>query len=91
MRNIAKAIGGTGLTISGALMLTLATMGLDWDRIAEYGILNEISLCGMFITLVFAAGVAFLIMGVFMIGLGAFGGGKEDIEIVEIEECETEN
>lgn len=73
MQNIAKAIGGAGLTISGSLMLALAMSGLEWKRIRSYGILHEIGLYGTFLTVVFAAGVTFLILGVILIALGAFG------------------
>jgi len=77
MKNIARAVGGAGLSISGVLMCALVLSRLDWRRVENYGIVHEISLYGTVIGTIFVVSIVFILCGVWLILYGAFGKDNE--------------
>lgn len=65
MKSIVKTISGSGLSISGVLMVMVALSGLNRERIAEYGIMHELNIFGGAIfEAIFITGIVFIILGI---------------------------
>ena len=67
MKEIAAAIKGGSLLISGTIILNLVLAGMDWRRIGEYGLFNELGNAGI-APLVFIFGLVLMIIGCVFIG-----------------------
>ena len=67
MKEIAAAIKGGSLLISGTIILNLVLAGMDWRRIGEYGLFNELGNAGI-APLVFIVGLVLMIIGCVFIG-----------------------
>ena len=71
MRGLTKAVGGSGLLISGTMMWLFIFSGLDLDRVRNYGLFHELSLRSnipvfifLFACLLIFAGVMFILSGI---------------------------
>ena len=77
MKKLVSAISGGSLLISGAIILHFVFSGLDWLRIGDYGLFNELGNGGILV-FVFIIGVALLIIGLFLALYSAFGEEEEE-------------
>lgn len=77
MKRIVGAISGGSMLISGTLVLNLVMAGMDWGRIADYGLFHELGIRGA--TFMFLIGVAFMIVGCICMGVAAFAEPEEKI------------
>lgn len=78
MKGLTKAIGGAGLTISGAILWFLIFAGLDFRRVSEYGLFHEIGLKSVYPVLIFLFASLIIILGIVFIFSGIFDAIRED-------------
>ena len=71
MKELVKTISSSSILISGTLLLNLVMSQMDWRRIGDYGLFNELGNAGI-APLVFIMAVILMIIGFIGIGTVTF-------------------
>ena len=64
-KHLLGVIGGSGLTIAGAIIWAVVGLGVDWSRIRDYGLANMLNVMAAWPFAIL--GAIFIVVGVFLI------------------------